>query len=138
MNDLLFVQTSTGAWLRARVLAYNAKLKLGLGRIQGTETGRFAPMRLEPSSKPREEQWLVVLKHDSEQKQAPFAGTLREKKTHQSNGLYYGLDIPGELGSPVLDTKRNVVGVVFRSGRRKSLAWPTETLLEYLKGVPID
>ena len=138
VDQEMFVKTSTGAWLSARILAYSPTLKIGLGRIAGLERGRFTPLQLQTTTLPREEEWLVVLKHDKGAQQAPFAGTLREKNKHDVNGLYYGLDIPGELGSPVLDTKKAVVGVVFRSGRRKSLAWPVKTLVQFLKGISIE
>ena len=138
IDQQLFVHTSTGAWLPARVLAYSPTLKIGLGRIAGSKTGRFVPLQIGAAKVPRVEQWLVVIKHDSDSRQAPFAGTLREKKKHETNGLYLGLDIPGELGSPVLNTKNSVVGVVFRAGRRKSLAWPVKTLVQFLQGISIE
>ena len=133
------VKTSTGAWLKAQVLATNPKLGLGLARLQGSRPGRFAPLGIGASEVLRPENWLVVLAHDKEKQESePFAGTLRARVRKKGQALQLELDIPGDRGSPVLTTGGKWVGVVHRPGRRNSTAWTVETVVQFLRGVALD
>jgi hypothetical protein len=134
----LRVQTSSGAWLRANLIAQNSRLGLGLGRVHGDRPGRFVPLTVGKSDHLKPEQWLVVMAHDEHGQAEPFAGTLRARVVDPSKQLRLELDIPGQRGSPVLSTKGEWVGVVFRPGRRKTKAWPVETVISFLQGVSLD
>jgi hypothetical protein len=137
-TSILSVRSSTGAWLLADVLAQNAALGLGLGRIRGFSPGRFVPLRIDGRSPPKIETWLLTMSHDEHGNPEPFAGTLRAYSKDKAGRLRLELDIPGEAGSPVLSLSGQLAGVVYRRGRRRTKAWPMKTVLAFLKGVQLE
>lgn len=110
----------------ARLLAYDPGLRLAVAR--GPLRPGVVPLR--PSKKPqlRRERWVVTIRHNKEGTAVPHAGAVAGR--HRQGRL---VDVPGQIGAPVLDLEGGLLGVVRGGGRRRAVVVPVGRVVPFLK-----
>lgn len=135
----LIVRAIDGAEYGCALLAYDRDLSLAVGRITRTSQGnpRLAPLKVASSPGLLERRWVVVMKHDSQGRAEPFAGTVEAnrdapEKTRATIPLAW-VAAPASAGSPVLSTRGELVGVAIEEGKRSARVAAIESLGPFLQ-----
>ena len=111
----------------ARLLAYDPKLRLAVAR--GPIQARVVPLMPAEDPRMRPKRWVVTFRHGRKGRAVPHAGTVSKKRKRWGRVV----EVPGQLGAPVLDLKGGLLGVVRTGGRRKAVVLPMDRILPFLK-----
>ena len=125
--DALSWRGEDGVVRPARLLRYDPKLRLAVAR--GPIQPRAVPLMPGASSALRPERWVVTFRHGKKGKAVPNAGVVRKKRKRWGPVV----DVPAQLGAPVLDLEGKVVGVVRSGSRRSAVVVPFDRILPFLK-----
>ena len=90
---------------------------------------RVVPLRPADDARLAAERWVVTFRHGKKGKQIPHAGVVSKRKTKWGPVV----EIPGQLGAPVLDLDGGLLGVVRGGGRQKAVVLPFSRVMPFLK-----
>ena len=136
----IVIETADGQRLDARLLGHDRRLGLGLARMAPTSARPPPPLLAAADPRLWPDRWVVVLAHDASGSAQPFAGVIEaapatryaRKKRHR--GLTVApLGAPGDVGSPVLSIRGELVGVVVDGGRRRCRVAPLDVVRPFLE-----
>ncbi len=120
-------RTADGVERAARLLRYHPKLRLAVAR--GPVMPRMTPLLPAKNQRLRPDRWVVTLRHGRKGKPVPNAGVVSNERVRWGSVV----EVPAQLGAPVLDLQGGLLGVVRSGGRKRAVVMPVRKILPFLK-----
>ncbi len=127
------VRLVSGLERRATVLGFDRRLSVAVARLDGPDAPRLVPPTVDLKARLTPERWLVVLTHDKEGASTSYAGQVVGPSTQGR----FKVDVPGEVGSPLLSVEGGLVGISVTSGKRRVQVRSMADLMPFLQRVVI-
>lgn len=116
----------------ATVLGFDRALGVAVARLDPGTSAPLVPPKVDLEAQLSPERWLVVLTHDRGGRPTSHAGQVSSRS---SGGPRVGVEVPGQVGSPVFSAQGGLVGISVTQGRRRVMVQPVASLVQFLERV---
>lgn len=127
------VRLASGLERSATVLGFDRRLSVAVARLDGPDAPRLAPPTVDLKARLTPERWLVVMTHDKRGESTSYAGQV----VGPGGKRRFKVDVPGQVGSPLLSLEGGLVGISVTSGKRRVLVRSMADLMPFLSRVVI-
>ncbi len=111
----------------AELLAYHPKLRLAVAR--GPIVPRIVPLVPARPVRLTPDEWVVTLRYNTAGQPVHHAGAVSRRR----NKMGSVVEVPGQVGAPILDLEGHLLGVVYSGNRRKAFVVSIDVVSPFLK-----